>query len=116
MIGDIFVFDNVIHLYDMSVENIRSERRDSWPSRQQSLEETARLRFPGEPPNDDPKFDWGRRWSVKEMHELVFDRSPTDMAMAQTVPMFDWFRGRASTRIVTPRAAACGATPASPSA
>lgn len=91
MIGDIFVFDNVIHLYDLSPGNVRTERADSVPSWKQSLEETARLRFPGEPPNDDPKFEWGRRWAVKEMHELVFERSPTDMAMAQTVPMFDWF-------------------------
>lgn len=92
MIGDIFVFDNVIHLYDLSADNLRTERKDSWPSRQQTLDETSRIRTPGEPPNDDPNFNWGRRWSVNEMHDLVFVRSPTDMAMAQTVPMFDWFR------------------------
>jgi predicted TIM-barrel fold metal-dependent hydrolase len=91
VIGDIFVFDNVIHLYDLSPQNIRMERADSVPSWKQSLEETARIRYPGEPPNDDPNFDWARRWSVDEMYDLVFRRSPTDMAMAQTVPMFDWF-------------------------
>jgi predicted TIM-barrel fold metal-dependent hydrolase len=91
VIGDFFVFDNVIHLYDMSPGNIRRERADAAPAREQILAYTKKLRWPGEPLHDDPNFDWGRRWAVEEMYDLVFRRAATDMAMAQTVPMFDWF-------------------------
>jgi predicted TIM-barrel fold metal-dependent hydrolase len=50
------------------------------------------LRWPGTPIHDDPGFNWGRRWQVEEMYDLVFASSATDMAMAQVVPMFDWFK------------------------
>jgi predicted TIM-barrel fold metal-dependent hydrolase len=92
MIDDIFVFDNVIHLYDMSTGNIRTDRDDAAPSRENVLKYVDGIRWPEASLNDDPKFDWGRRWEVEEMHDLVFKKSPTDMAMTQVVPMFDWFK------------------------
>jgi uncharacterized protein len=92
MLGDIFVFDNVIHVYDMSTENVRGDRSDALPSRDQVLGHTRGLRWPGTPIHDDPTFDWARRWETEEMYDLVFASSPTDMAMAQVVPMFDWFK------------------------
>lgn len=92
MIGDIFVFDNVIHVYDMSSENLRRDRDDAQSSRDQVLRQVRGLRWPGVPLHDDPSFDWARRWEVQEMYDLVFASSPTDMAMAQVVPMFDWFK------------------------
>jgi predicted TIM-barrel fold metal-dependent hydrolase len=92
MLGDVFVFDNVIHVYDMSPENIRQDRPDAVGARDQVLGHTRGLRWPGTPIHDDPGFNWGRRWQVEEMYDLVFASSATDMAMAQVVPMFDWFK------------------------
>jgi uncharacterized protein len=92
MLGDIFVFDNVIHVYDMSEDNIRRDRPDALPARDQVMGHTRSLRWPGMPIHDDPDFNWARRWDVEEMYDLVFASSATDMAMAQTVPMFDWFK------------------------
>lgn len=43
-------------------------------------------------PHDDKIFDWGRRWGVEKMYDLVFKKAATDMAMAQVVPMFDSFK------------------------
>jgi predicted TIM-barrel fold metal-dependent hydrolase len=92
MIGDIFVFDNVIHVYDLSTENLRTERNDSLAARDQVLASVRGQRAPGTAMNDDPDFNWARRWETREMYDLVFGSSPTDMAMAQVVPMFDWFK------------------------
>jgi predicted TIM-barrel fold metal-dependent hydrolase len=92
MIEDIFVFDNVIHLYDMSTPNIRQDRPDAAPAREKILAYVNRLRWPGVTQHDDPSFDWARRWEVDDMYDLVFNASPTDMAMTQVVPMFDWFK------------------------
>jgi len=89
MIDNIFIFDNVIHLYDLSQQNVRTDRSDAQQSRDHALEETSRLRWPL-PENEG--FDWGRRWGVEDMYDLVFKQAPTDMAMAQVVPMFDWFK------------------------
>jgi uncharacterized protein len=92
VLGDIFVFDNVIHVYDMSTQNIRLDRPDALAARDQVMAHTRNLRWPGLPIHDDPSFDWARRWQLDEMYDLVFGSSVTDMAMAQTVPMFDWFK------------------------
>src|SRR5258706_15681211 len=92
MIDDIFVFDNVIHLYDMSTANIRTDRADARPARDSVLKVISALRWPEEAIHVDPNFDWGRRWGVEDMYDLVFGGSPTDMAMAQVVPMFDRVR------------------------
>ena len=92
MIGDIFIFDNVIHLYDLSQQNVRTDRADAQPARDHTLDEVARLRWTGYPLHEDKGFDWGRRWGVEDMYDLVFKQAPTDMAMAQVVPMFDWLK------------------------
>jgi predicted TIM-barrel fold metal-dependent hydrolase len=92
MIDDIFIFDNVIHLYDLSQQNVRTDRRDAQDARDHTLDEVSRLRWKGYPLHDDKGFDWGRRWGVEDMYDLVFRQAPTDMAMAQVVPMFDWFK------------------------
>jgi predicted TIM-barrel fold metal-dependent hydrolase len=92
VIDDIFIFDNVIHLYDLSQQNVRTDKPDAQPARDHTLEEVSRLRWKGYPLHDDKSFDWGRRWGVEDMYDLVFRQAPTDMAMAQVVPMFDWFK------------------------
>ncbi len=92
MIDQTFIFDNVIHLYDLSQSNVRSDRADAQDARDHTLDEVSRLRWTGYPLHEDRSFDWGRRWGVEEMYDLVFQQAPTDMAMAQVVPMFDWFK------------------------
>lgn len=92
MIDDIFIFDNVIHLSDMSTPNLRDDVPDARQTRDQIVRQIGGLRWPGPAPRNEPDFDWFRRWEVEDMYQLVFDGSPTDMAMAQVVPMFDWFK------------------------
>ncbi|PVX85901.1 amidohydrolase family protein [Paraburkholderia unamae] len=92
MIDDIFVFDNAIHLYDMSAQNLREDRPDAAVTRDSILKYVKTLRWPGNPRFEDPSFNWARRWEAEDMYDLVFKQSATDMAMAQVVPMFDLFK------------------------
>ena len=87
MIDDIFVFDNVIHVYDMSSDNVRPEPQAE-AGRRSMLEIGGALRWPGYA-HTGMRFD--KRWSVEEMYEMVFVQAPTDLAMAQVVPIFEWF-------------------------
>jgi predicted TIM-barrel fold metal-dependent hydrolase len=92
MINDIFVFDNVIHVYDLSNDNVRPDRSDAFAARDQVIKYTDGLRWPNNRMPNDPSFSWARRWEVEEMYDLVFGSAMTDIAMAQVVPMFDWFK------------------------
>jgi uncharacterized protein len=84
VIDGIFVFDNVIHVYDLSTENLRTDVPDAEHARQVMMRPT----FGGRVSSDQA----GKRWSIDEMYALVFERSQTDMAMAQVVPIFDWYK------------------------
>jgi predicted TIM-barrel fold metal-dependent hydrolase len=77
MIDGMFVFDNVIHLSDTTDANLRADVSTAAQERDSSL------RFVG--------AGGGRTWSVEEMYDIVFVQSPTDLAMAQVVPIFDWY-------------------------
>jgi predicted TIM-barrel fold metal-dependent hydrolase len=87
MIEDIFVFDNVIHVYDLSDENLRQDREDSRSARDHLLAIGAGGRLPAYNTQD-----FGKRWTIEELYEMVFVDAPTDMAMAQVVPIFDWYK------------------------
>lgn len=87
MIDDIFIFDNVIHVYDMSDENLRTESRTAEHGRQQMAElgvATAWSGYAG--------IERSRRWTPEDLYQMVFEQAPTDMAMAQTVPIYEWFK------------------------
>ncbi|MDX6599448.1 MAG: hypothetical protein QOE87_3335 [Gaiellales bacterium] len=88
MLDGIFIFDNVIHAYDMSDSNLRSDREDAAGARRQLLDSGERSRR-GSP---SPEIEFARRWTAEEMYDLVFVQAPTDMAMAQVVPLYDWYR------------------------
>jgi uncharacterized protein len=92
MIEDIFIFDNVIHLYDLSTQNLREDRPNAAPLRDGILKYVSKLRWPGDAKRDDPSFNWARRWEPEEMYDLVFNGSATDMAMTQVVPLFEWLK------------------------
>lgn len=84
MIDGIFIFDNVIHVYDLSLENLRPDVPDAAHARQLMMHPNSGGRARPE--------EVGKHWSVEEIHDLVFVRSQTDMAMAQVVPIYDWYK------------------------
>jgi len=87
MINDIFVFDNVVHQYDLSRENLLTNIPTAEHGR-------GHLLAVGQICNPDrnDKTDYGKRWTTEDMYDLVFNKSSTDMAMAQVVPIWDWFK------------------------
>lgn len=87
MIDDIFVFDNVIHVYDVSDDNLRDGPAAA-NGRDSMLAIGGGMRWPGFEAQG-MRFD--KRWTPEEMYDLVFVQAPTDMAMAQVVPIFEWF-------------------------
>jgi predicted TIM-barrel fold metal-dependent hydrolase len=89
MLDGIFVFDNAIHCYDMSDENLREDRADARYSRDLLLAMGAGGRWDA---YNDGSIEFRRRWTVEELYEMVFVNAPTDMAMVQVVPIFDWFK------------------------
>jgi uncharacterized protein len=88
VIDGMFVFDNAIHVYDMSDSNLRAARRDARFSRDQLAGLGAALGWPAAGQTGD---GLARRWSIEDVYDMVFVQSPTDMAMAQVVPIFDWY-------------------------
>jgi predicted TIM-barrel fold metal-dependent hydrolase len=86
LIGNIFVFDQVIHSYDLSQANLRPDVPTSEHARHLLL----KSRFTRLPHN--LATDFGKRWTPDELYDLVFVQAPTDMAMAQVVPIFDWYK------------------------
>jgi hypothetical protein len=94
MIDDVFVFDCVIHVYDFSEENTRTERRDIEPWKDHWMRVTDRSRFRDGVGKFTPEgFDWiPRRFTLDDMYEMEFELSPVDMAMAHAVPVWDWFK------------------------
>jgi len=86
VIDGMFVFDCVIHVHDMSDDNLDPRRADSGHVRdlQVGMGEMLRGVHGGD-------LDYATRLSIDDMHRLVFEESPTDMAMAQVVPVFDWY-------------------------
>jgi predicted TIM-barrel fold metal-dependent hydrolase len=90
MIDDMFVFDCVVHVYDMSDENLDYARPDTLPFIESWKQELAPMRYP-----TDGRFggdyDWKRSFTVEDMYHLEFVESPVDMAVAHAVPVWDWF-------------------------
>lgn len=93
---DVFIFDNVVHMYDFSDENML--RDESRASRAGHLRIGERSR--GErTPHVDPSAaavgitgGYSQRWSATDLGTMLFEQSPTDMAMAQAVVLYDVYR------------------------
>jgi predicted TIM-barrel fold metal-dependent hydrolase len=83
-----FVFDCVIHAYNMSDANLL-DRPDAELGRGSILSLGAQTRAPGA---GDQYPTFARDWTPDILYDMVFAQSATDLAMAQTVPIFDWFR------------------------
>lgn len=86
MIDDIVVFDAAVHLHDMSDANLLADAPFAQQARDLPLAMGEALR----PLHGDPT-DFRSRISAEQMGRMVFEQSPTDLAMAQVVPIFDWY-------------------------
>ena len=91
MLDGIFVFDNAIHCYDMSDENLREDRRTP-STRATCCSRWARAAVG--PTTTTARSSSSARWTVEELYEMVFVDAPTDMAMAQVVPCLRLVQGQ----------------------
>jgi predicted TIM-barrel fold metal-dependent hydrolase len=80
MKNGMFIFDEVVHMFDNSKENIVD------PSLAQSILNTAVAFSSPTMPGEKPET-WWRQLPVEEAYRLLFEESDTDMAIAQTVPL-----------------------------
>lgn len=81
-----FIFDNVIHMYDNKPDNLN-------PSGQltaRNLIGMGELFSNKQYPANDHFLD--HELSVEEAGRIMFSESDTDIAMAQTVPLFGWWK------------------------
>ena len=88
--GDIFVFDNAVHMYDLSDENLK--RGDADLDRQWHLHIGAVRRPPGQDAHygfAEPHGSFARSWNAQDLGKYLFEDTSTDMAMAQAVPLYD---------------------------
>jgi uncharacterized protein len=92
MIDDVFVFDAVIHSYDHSDGNLRPDVYDSALARRISINTGSRIPTPGRSVGFPEDGSYERKWTPEELHRLVFENSGTDLAMAHTIPVFDWYQ------------------------
>lgn len=91
--GDVFVFDNAVHMYDLSDGNLA--RSDSGLDRAFHLWLGDVRRTSGEEftyGNGDRFSAFARRWDAKDLGRLLFQDSSTDMAMAQAVVLYDVYK------------------------
>lgn len=97
---DVFIFDNVVHMYDNSDDNL--EQPGSTVDRLWHLKIGAGSRRgsgSNQPPDDRPETAVGglgdgyaRRWAVQDFGNFLFSDSLTDMAMAQAVVLYDIYK------------------------
>lgn len=86
MIDGAFIFDCVVHRIDMSDANL-ANRPDTEPVIDSIVAGSKLMQAPAY-----HALNYRRGFSVEEMYEMVFVDAPTDMAMVQVVPQFEWFK------------------------
>ena len=80
---DAFIFDCVLHAIDHSNENLLTEVRGATRSRDISR---GSLRKRGDALLPD------KAWTSEDLYRVEFENTTVDMAMTQTIPLFDWYR------------------------
>jgi hypothetical protein len=97
--NDVFIFDNVVHMYDMSDDNLLSPT--SATDRLGHLKIGARTRRGDVRQKSEPHLDsaknglgdgYARRWKSEDLASLLFTDGLTDMAMAQAVVLYDIYK------------------------
>jgi predicted TIM-barrel fold metal-dependent hydrolase len=87
MRDDMFIFDSVVHMYDNSDYNIVGAEGAHVA---ENLAGFAKLFATPQYPYKDNFL--GNVLDTDEAYRLLFEESDTDIAMAQTVPLFGWWR------------------------
>lgn len=93
---DVYVFDNVVHMYDMSDDNLlipssASDRLGHLKIGTRTRGEVDQTRSKtSQNPGTGEGYD--RRWTVHDMARVVFADGVTDMAMAQAVVLYDVYK------------------------
>jgi predicted TIM-barrel fold metal-dependent hydrolase len=81
-----FIFDNVVHMYDNKPDNLNPQGVKT----ARNLIGMGDLFSNKKYPSNDHFFD--QELSVEEAGRILFEESDTDIAMAQTVPLFGWWK------------------------
>ncbi|BBY23449.1 amidohydrolase family protein [Mycobacterium stomatepiae] len=94
--NDVFVFDNVVHMYDLSDDNLigassSADRRGHLTIGSRMRGETDGTRSKT-PTNPGIGHGYDRRWTVHDLARVVFADGITDMAMAQAVVLYDVYK------------------------
>lgn len=87
MIGDALVFDSVNHVFNFDPSNTRGSAGDMFNQHLFAFHNV--LTPPDEPLMSAEEFL--RTWSPNEIHEMVYEQSDTDMAIAMPLPLTDMF-------------------------
>ena len=82
-----FIFDNVVHMYDNTDANVVAGEGVRGAGNLAGFGQV--LSNAQYPYNED---FLGTEFPVEEAHRILFEESQTDLAMAQTVPLFGWWR------------------------
>ncbi|MCS6882646.1 MAG: amidohydrolase family protein [Oscillochloridaceae bacterium] len=88
MIGDAFVFDCVCHVFNFDKRNAFGKPGEMFIDHLYAFHQV--LNAPGE--RTLTPEEYMREWSVEEIARMVFDESPTDMIVAQPLPLTDLFK------------------------
>lgn len=96
MKDDVFIFDCVVHAYDVSDENLLPV-----PGAELAREISARgggrnlppIREMAHGPDSETGYpeNVNHAWTPEELYAIEFEGTGVDMAMAQTIPVYDWF-------------------------
>lgn len=90
MRGNTFIFDNVVHAFDLTEENVGGARVDSGHDHADLVVRLAKS-YASRLNDINPRIK-GAAITPETAFEYLFEKSQIDMAMAQTVPLFAYFK------------------------
>ena len=100
--NDVFIFDNAVHMYDLTDENI--SRKDGAVDRAYLLNLGDARRTRGQqklygkhgilhsPSLGDASTSYSRKWTVEDLGRMLFEHSSTDFVMAHSVVLYDVYK------------------------
>ncbi len=88
MIGDALVFDGVAHPFNFEADNARGPAGQMFSNHLYAFHTV--LTPPGLPLMSAEEFL--HKWSVEEIHEMVYENSDTDMLVAMPLPLTDLYK------------------------
>jgi len=88
--GDTFIFDNVVHAFDFTEENKEGQVKTPYDPRDIFAGLTYMVDSPLNPVNPDLKK--GKTLTPKAGYDYMFNGTEVDMCVAQTVPLFAYFK------------------------